>query len=76
MDKDLTKGTPLTQSEKGQLQGGFELQSVSLETRLWSENGNCKGGGWFDNNVNCNRCSSCDQHKGMETPSTPDDGDN
>lgn len=45
MEKDLTKGTPLTHDEKGQLKGGFQLQNGSLENHLFSDNGNCKGGG-------------------------------
>ncbi len=67
MDKDLTKGIPLTQDEEGQLHGGFELQSASLDTRFWSDNYNCKGGGWFDDNHNCSRCSLCDKYKEPET---------
>lgn len=42
MDKDLTKGTPLSHDEKGQLQGGFQLQSSSFESHFFSDNGNCK----------------------------------
>lgn len=41
MDKDLTKGTPLSHDEKGQLQGGFQLQSSSFESHFFSDNGNC-----------------------------------
>lgn len=76
MDKDLTKGTPLPHDEKGQLQGGFQLQSSSFESHFFSDNGNCKGDGWFDDNVNCSRCSSCDKHKGMETVSDQYEGGN
>lgn len=59
----------LTQDDKGQLFGGYALQSSSrkgLESQFLGENGNCKGGGWFDTNVNCNRCASCDQLGGMD----------
>lgn len=69
MNKKIPK-LEITRDEKGQLNGGFALQKSSrtpLDTNFFSDNGNCKGGGWFDDNVNCSRCSSCDKHKGMET---------
>ena len=60
----------LTQDEQGQLNGGFTVKSPTtngVENHLWSDNGNCKGGGWFDDNVNCNRWASCDNKSGKET---------
>ena len=60
----------LTQDEKGQLNGGYALQSSTtngMENHFFSDNGNCKGDGWFDDNVNCSRCAGCDKHTGMET---------
>ena len=63
MEKILENGLELSKNEKGQLQGGFNLQvSHDAKTQFWADNGNCKGGGWFDTNTNCNRCSECDQH--------------
>lgn len=75
MENDLTKGRPLTQDEKGQLHGGFRLQKITFRTQFFSDNGNCKGGGLWDDNVNCNRCSACDQHKGMDNGDSDEDSD-
>ncbi len=67
MNEKLDLGMQLSQDEKGQLHGGYELQeSSSQDSQFFSDNGNCKGGGWFDDNTNCSRCSGCDKHKGME----------
>lgn len=67
MDKDLKKCLKLTQDEKGKLHGGFVLQTkAQVESQFCSDNGNCKGGGWFDDNVNCSRCSACDKLEGMD----------
>lgn len=67
MDENQKSKIPLTQDEKGLLHGGFQLQSASFENHFFAENGNCKGGGWFDHNINCNRCSGCDFFKDMES---------
>ena len=69
MEKNNPK-LELTQDEKGQLNGGYALQSSTtngMENHVFSDNGNCKGDGWFDDNVNCSRCAGCDKHTGMET---------
>ncbi|WP_289192956.1 hypothetical protein [Bacteroides acidifaciens] len=69
MEKNNPK-LELTQDEKGQLNGGYALQSSTtngMENHFFSDNGNCKGDGWFDDNVNCSRCAGCDKHTGMET---------
>ncbi len=55
----------LTRDELGQLHGGFNLQSsIDVDTNFASKNVNCKGGGFLDSNVNCNRCSSCGKSSG------------
>ncbi len=60
MKENLDFGMQLSQDEKGQLHGGFELQeSFDQDEQLAADNGNCKGGGWFDDNTNCHRCSGC-----------------
>lgn len=61
MKENLDFGMQLSQDEKGQLHGGFELQQVSFDdnSHFDSDNGNCKSGGWFDDNTNCHRCSGC-----------------
>lgn len=69
MEKNNPK-LELTQDEKGQLNGGYALQSSTtngMENHFFSDNGNCKGDGWFDDNVNCSRFAGCDKHTGMET---------
>lgn len=67
MKKSLENGLELSKNEKGQLQGGFNLQLChDVKTQFGADNGNCKGGGWFDTNTNCNRCSQCDQHAPIE----------
>ena len=53
MEKNNPK-LELTQDEKGQLNGGYALQSSTtngMENHFFSDNGNCKGDGWFDDNV-------------------------
>lgn len=67
MEKENKKMEPLTQNEAGELRGGFQLHDSTLESRFFSDNGNCKGGGICDDNVNCSRCAGCDKHTGMET---------
>lgn len=62
MNNKIIDGQKLTKNEKDQLVGGFELCSADFNTHFFSDNGNCKGGGWCDDNTNCNRCANCDQH--------------
>ena len=60
----------LTKDEQGKLNGGFTVKSTTtngVENHLWSDHCHCNGGGWFDYNVNCNRCASCDYYSGIET---------
>lgn len=46
MNEKLDLGMQLSQDEKGQLHGGYELQeSSSQDSQFFSDNGNCKGGG-------------------------------
>lgn len=57
----------LTKDEQGKLQGGFSLQGKSdslldSRTNFFADNHNCKSGGFFDTNTNCNRCAECDHH--------------
>lgn len=63
MKKDKNQMEPLSLNEKGQLQGGFiasENKSKLGDTHFFADNGNCKGGGWGDSNVNCNNsCAGC-----------------
>lgn len=53
--------TELTLDEKGQLHGGFALQSAKemLQTYLNNTNGNCSNGGNGDKNSNCS-CTACE----------------
>lgn len=56
---------PLSTNEQGLLQGGFvasKKAESSVDTHLFSDNDNCKGGGWFDDNINCNNsCANCNR---------------
>lgn len=60
---------PLSLNEKGQYQGGFQTSTASnddFSNGFFADNGNCKGGGWFDDNVNCNNsCSGCNKIKSL-----------
>lgn len=65
MEKIKKTGFELTKDEKGQLKGGFLLQTYDASTHLFADNYNCKSsglGGLGDTNTNCNRCEGCDQH--------------
>jgi len=60
MEKELELGRKLSRNEKGQLQGGYELQDYyDVRSQLCTTNTNCKGGGLFDTNTNCGDCSAC-----------------
>lgn len=50
----------LTSDEKGQLQGGFCLQSAAdvAKTYLNNKNFNCNNDGVNDTNINCS-CNAC-----------------
>lgn len=56
---------PLSTNEQGLLQGGFvasKKAETGVEMHFFSDNGNCKGGGWCDDNTNCNNaCAGCNK---------------
>ena len=68
---------PLSTNEQGLLQGGFIASKKAVagaETHFFSDNGNCKGGGIFDDNINCNNaCAACNKVGELQTSLSTDD---
>lgn len=62
----------LTRDESNNLKGGFSVKPIKLQqtSNFGSDNGNCSGKGWFDENGNCTGyCKECqDQGSSTEGP--------